>query len=330
MSAILAIIAGTSLGYAFERGDMCFHSTLRGLFQAPRQLTLFRAYVLALLISTPLVYVMRIVGWIDPWIPPFPWLANIVGGLIFGVGMVVASSCITGFFYKLGHGMLGILVGLVTWAIGDILVYRGPLSGIRAALTANPLTVAGAIPTVPNVFGSVSIVFGLILAFGAILWLWNAPKTDRQTREKLWGWGPLGIAVGVIISVSWLLAAAGNSNFPFGTSYVPTQIYLWLFEGQSISPWIPITLVSLILGAFVAAKRSGTLWVRGESRRRYLELGAGGFMMGIGAALAGGCNLGHGLVGVPLLSLGSITTVLAMAAGVYLANEGSKFLTRRR
>jgi len=274
--------------------------------------------------------VFRSLGWIDPWIPPFPWLANIVGGLIFGVGMVVASSCITGFFYKLGHGMLGILVGLVTWAIGDILVYRGPLSGLRASLTANPLTVDGAIPIAPNVFGPASIVIAFILAFGALLWLWKSPKEHRQARGKLWGWGPLGIAVGVIISASWLLADAGNSNYPFGTSYVPTQIYLWLFESQPISPWIPVTLVSLIVGAFIAAIRSGSLWVRGESPRRYLELASGGFLMGIGAALAGGCNLGHGLVGVPLLSMGSITTVFAMAIGVYLANEVAKFLTPRR
>ena len=122
MLIILAALSGSSLGYAFERGDMCFHSTLRGLFRTPKQLDLFRAYILTLLIATPLVSLMQVFGWITPWIPPFAWQANIVGGLIFGVGMVVASSCITGFFYKLGHGMLGIIIGLITWALGDIVV----------------------------------------------------------------------------------------------------------------------------------------------------------------------------------------------------------------
>ena len=123
MSIILAIFSGTSLGYAFERGDMCFHSTLSGLFQKPKKVDLFRAYILALLVATPIIFLMRLWGWITPWIPPFSWKANILGGLIFGAGMVVASSCITGFFYKLGHGMLGIVVGLLTWALGDILVF---------------------------------------------------------------------------------------------------------------------------------------------------------------------------------------------------------------
>ena len=89
--------------------------------------------------------------------------------------------------------------------------------------------------------------------------------------------------------------------------------------------WIPLALISLIPGAFIAARRSGTLWVRGETTRRYVELAIGGLLMGIGAGIAGGCNFGHSLVGVPLLSLGSITTTLAMGAGVFLAARVLKF-----
>jgi uncharacterized membrane protein YedE/YeeE len=330
MPIILAILSGTSLGYAFERGDMCFHSTLRGLFRTPIQLDLFRAYILALLIATPLVYGLQALGWIVPWIPPFTWQANIVGGLIVGVGMVTASSCITGFFYKLGHGMLGILVGLAAWALGDILVYQGPLSDLRNALTADPITISGDVPTVNNLLGPMGWVLLLVIGLGAVFWLWKSPASTRRSKGKLWGWLPLGISVGLVISASWLLARAGNSNYPFGTSYVPTQIYRSIIEGETSSPWIPITLFSLILGAFIAARRSGTLWVRGETPRRYLELAAGGFLMGVGAAIAGGCNLGHALVGVPLLSLGSITTVFAMGTGVFLAHMIVNLLARKK
>jgi hypothetical protein len=71
MTLILAILAGLGLGYILERGDLCFHSTLRGLFQRPPQLDLFRAYLLAMLVATPLVYGLMALGLIDPWIPPF-------------------------------------------------------------------------------------------------------------------------------------------------------------------------------------------------------------------------------------------------------------------
>jgi len=52
--------------------------------------------------------------------------------------------------------------------------------------------------------------------------------------------------------------------------------------------------------------------------------------MGIGAAISGGCNLGHSLVGVPLLSLGSMTTTLAMLLGVFLADRAVNLLRPRQ
>ena len=50
--------------------------------------------------------------------------------------------------------------------------------------------------------------------------------------------------------------------------------------------------------------------------------------MGVGAGIAGGCNLGHSMVGVPLLSMGSILTTIAIAAGVFLADRAAKILDR--
>ena len=124
------------------------------------------------------------------------------------------------------------------------------------------------------------------------------------------------------MSIAWLLARACGSNYTFGTSYVPTSIFEYL-TGQSSggSPWIPVTLFAVIPGAFIAAKRSGTLWVRGETGKRYAQLAVGGFIMGFGAAIAGGCNLGHGMVGVSLLSIGSIVSTLSIIVGVFLADR---------
>jgi uncharacterized membrane protein YedE/YeeE len=49
--------------------------------------------------------------------------------------------------------------------------------------------------------------------------------------------------------------------------------------------------------------------------------------LGLGAAIAGGCNLGHSLVGVPLLSLGSITTTVFMFVGVWLADRAVRLFS---
>ncbi|NJN82901.1 MAG: YeeE/YedE family protein [Caldilineaceae bacterium] len=125
----------------------------------------------------------------------------------------------------------------------------------------------------------------------------------------------------LVIVVAWPLARIGGSNYTYGTSGVPTAIYTWLVDGIAPPIWIPLSLVSLVPGALVAAWLAGTLWVRGDSLARYGQLAAGGLLMGVGAAISGGCNLGHSLVGVPLLSLGSITTTLSMALGVFIAHR---------
>ncbi|MCY4410337.1 MAG: YeeE/YedE family protein [Caldilineaceae bacterium] len=325
MTILLALAAGTVLGYLFERGDFCFHSTLRGLVRLPRQLNLVRAYLMTLLIAIPLVQGMIALGWIAPWVAPWAWQANLVGGLIFGAGMVIAATCITGIFYKLGHGMLGTLVGLATWSLGDLLTWRGPLNPLRTALNQNPVVTGGEPTTILNVLGS-SLGLGLLvlLLAAAAVFLWRSP---RPRQGDYWSWLPLGLSVGLFTSLAWLLARAGGANYTFGTSRVPTMLYETLSGATDPGNlWIPVALIALLPGSFIAARRAGTFWARGESSGRYTQLAAGGLLMGIGAGISGGCNLGHSLVGVPLLSLGSITTTLAMLLGVFLTDRAAGLL----
>lgn len=328
MGILLAIFAGLGMGYIFERGDFCFHSTWRGVFSRPRRLDLVRAYLLSLLIGIPLVQGMTALGWIDPWIPPFAWQANLVGGFIFGVGMVVGATCITGLFYKLGHGMLGVLAGLAAWAVGDVITYLGPLRPLRDWLNAAPVAVNGESATVTNLSGIIGWVLLIGVGVGTAVYLYRSP---RQDRGKLWNWLILGTITGLFTSAAWLLARSGGADYTFGTSGVPSGVVTALAGNSSgDNIWIPLALVSLVPGAFVAARRADTLWIRGETARRYGELAVGGFLMGVGAGIAGGCNLGHSLVGVPLLSLGSITSTLAMGAGVFLADRALKIWRGQR
>ena len=328
MTIPLALAAGLALGYFLERGDFCFHSTLRGLVRRPPQMNLVRAYLLTLLIAIPLVQGMIALGWITPWIAPWAWQANLVGGLIFGAGMVVAATCVTGIFYKLGHGMLGTLVGLATWSIGDLLAWRGPLNPLRTALNENPVVTNGMSTTLLNLLGSpLGIGLLVLLLAAAALFLWRSP---RPNQGDYWSWLPLGIAVGLFTSLAWLLARAGGANYTFGTSRVPTMLFESLLSGETGNLWIPVALIALLPGAYIAARRAGTFWARGETPTRYMQLAAGGLLMGVGAGISGGCNLGHSLVGVPLLSLGSMTTTVAMLLGVFLTDRAVGLLRPRQ
>lgn len=333
MTILLALVAGASLGYVLERGDVCFHSTWRGLLQRPRQTELARAYLLLLLLAVPVVQVMVAFGWISPWIPPFNPAANIIGGLTFGVGMVVAETCVTGMFYKFGHGMLGTAVALVGWAIGDILTYRGPLTSLREWLLGPTVSIEGQTATVNAVagtgLGGGVLAWAAVLAAAAIIgtYLYRGRELPgAKVRGSLWGWIRLGIALTAVTMFAWVLVTIHGGDYSFGTSGVAATFWDWI-RGNGVGDgnlWIPIALVSITPGAYLAARVAGTLWVRGEDWPRYRALGIGGLIMGVGAGVAGGCNLGHSMVGVPLLSFGSIATTLSMIGGVVIGDRVTK------
>lgn len=326
MTIVLALVAGAALGYVLERGDFCFHSTWRGLLADPRRTDLFGAYVLLLLLATPAVQVLRALGWIDPAIPDLAWRANVLGGLVFGIGMVVAASCVTGLFYKLGHGMVAMALGVAAWMVGDIVVWRGPLSGVREELTAGVVRADGAAATVDRLWGAPGVVAVAAVGALAIVHVWRSPC---GSRHPLWNWVTLGSAAAAVLTVSWVLADVHGADYTFGTSGVPTTYWDALLGRDVASWWIPVALVSIVPGSLVAAARSGTLWFRGERMHRYVRIVVGSFVMGVGAAIAGGCNLGHSMVGVSLLSVGSIVSTISLVAGLVVGHVAVGALDRR-
>jgi hypothetical protein len=220
--------------------------------------------------------------------------------------------------------MLGTVAGLAAWALGDLIVYRGPFAALREGWSADPITSNSGEPiTVLNGLGLAGGILVLVLGAAVLYYLWRSPRDDRG---KYWNWLVLGTATGLMVSLAWLIADVGGSDYPYGTSGVPTKAIEAVVNGGGGqgSIWIPVALISIVIGSFIAAVRAGNLWIRGESMTRYAQLAAGGLIMGIGSGLAGGCNLGHSLVGVPLLSFGSITTSFAMFIGVVLAHGVGK------
>jgi len=332
VTILLAVLAGGTLGFVLARGDFCFHSTWRRLFGDPANTSLVRAYGVLLLVSTPIVQVFLGTDVIDPFIPHFAPRAAILGGLLFGAGMVIAKTCISGMFYKLGAGMLGMVVALIGWAIGDIVTWRGPLSGTREWLNENPVTTtddAGVeqVATVTSWLGTIGAVLVVIAGLGLAAWVARDEAVAVPSHDSLTGSAPklhgvrLGLAAGAVMTVAWLLVRWHGADYSYGTSSVPSQIWNGLVNSANISWWIPLGLISVIPGALVAAVAGNTLWVRGEDPKRYIELAAGALVMGVGAGIAGGCNLGHSMVGVPLLSIGSIVTTIAIVAGVFAADR---------
>jgi uncharacterized membrane protein YedE/YeeE len=74
-------------------------------------------------------------------------------------------------------------------------------------------------------------------------------------------------------------------------------------------------ILGIPLGAFVAARRSGPVTASKVSAVSASKHFSGGLGLGVGASLAAGCTVGHGLTGVPLLAPGSMLAIVSIFAG---------------
>ncbi|UOX93531.1 YeeE/YedE family protein [Amycolatopsis sp. FBCC-B4732] len=294
------------MGYVLQRAQLCFHATFAGALTG--RFRLARSWLLGVAIAAAglsVLFLTPLAGGLDEGLPFTP-VADVVGGLVIGVGMAVASTCVSGLFFKLGSGMLGCLAGLGGWAVGE-------LSAREVVLPGPTLLPPGPAATVPALLGipRVAFAFAFLAAVVAALGLWR--HADHPRRGQ-WNWPVAGVALGVVTIVGWVLAGAGGASF--GPSTVGAVTGLATGEPNW---WLTAFLPGIVLGGAIAARVTGGLRVRSERRVRYVRLVVGGFLLGAGGWLAGGCTLGHGLSGVAQLNVSSWVVVAAVIGGIALA-----------
>lgn len=307
---------GVVLGYALHRGRHCFHATWSELLVGRTGLA--KAWLLAVAVGAVGLAAVDALG---PWgqlnegleLRP---VGNVLGGVVFGVGMVVAQSCVSGLFYKLGTGMLGALAGLAGWAAGD--VAGAWLDGLRGPQVLG----FGAEATLPGLLGAPRWAVAGVLAVVVVAALART-RRDRPEHGWQWAWPASGLALGVALTLTWVAAGAGGATF--GASTVGGARGL---ATGSPGWWQVAFLVALVPGALVATLTAGGGWVRGERAGRYAGLAVGGALLGVGAQVAGGCNLGHGLSGMAQMNVSSALVVASMVAGVALARAARRLAGR--
>ena len=117
---------GSAVGFTLQRARLCFVSGFRDLFMLHQGRTL-RGLIVGLAVGT--IGFAMVMGTIvpdafagrtpeDAHILPVG-LATVAGGLLFGVGMVLAGGCVSGSLYRMGEGyvaswvaMAGVMIGL--------------------------------------------------------------------------------------------------------------------------------------------------------------------------------------------------------------------------
>lgn len=304
-----------------------------------------RQWALAIAVGMLGFGAMAAVGWIDPtksiyFSNRWQWLSAALGGVLFGVGMVLASGCGGKTLVRVGTGNLKSVVVFLVMGIAGFATLKGVTAVVRAA-TADQVfvdVVAGA-----SVPAWVAATFGLgagaaalacALVLGGALAIWAVLPRDFRTANNLLA----GLGVGLVLCGMWW--ASGHLGFvpehpeTLEAVYVATSTgrmeamsfvapvsytldWLMFFSDKNkVLTFGIVSVLGVIAGSCLSALLGRTF--RWEGFGSVEDLGnhlVGGVLMGVGGVLAGGCTVGQGLSGVSTLAFTSITALAGILAG---------------
>lgn len=249
----------------------------------------------------------------------------LLGGLIFGIGMIMTRGCASRLLVLSANGNLRALLSGLIFAVTAQSALSGALAPLRNALT-ELWTVEGG--SSRDLLALLGWSHGTGLAVG-LVWMLAALYFTTRTTQRAWMWFG-GIGTGLSVAMAWFFSyQVGQSSF----EVVPVQGIT--FSGPS-AEWLMRVLApnpphigfdfgllpGVFLGSFLSAwfgkefKLEG--FKDGYSMRRYI---AGAIFMGFGAMLAGGCAVGAGVTGGAVFALTSWLALVGMWMGAGLVDR---------
>ena len=356
---VAGLLIGIGAGFVMHRADYCVAGMFRDLFLF-RTTRMLKSLILLVAFSMLLFEIIRLSGWVAVPFPFFgsPSLINLFGGMLFGIGMVLAGGCVVGSLYKLGSGSLPGLLAFVGLLVGSVLyALLHPVWVLFSKQFALP-TRAVTLPQLLHVPPWL-LVLPLSCLLLLVVWRWykQGKLSDPLVVEGyLQPWqaalvlallGAAAVAVlGMPMGITTSYAKFGATLLqPLAPDFYATIAYFKLMPVSYTPPLggVPLTggpgpqldavalvqyplIFGIMLGAAFSAFRLGEWRVSGRlPLRQAVSAVAGGLIMGLASRMAPACNIWHLFGGLPILALQSVLFVIGLLPGAWL---GGLLLTR--
>ncbi|POR50791.1 YeeE/YedE family protein [Bosea psychrotolerans] len=305
---VLALV-GAGLGFVLFQATFGFAGSFRAALER-RDFSGFRAQTIALALTSCIFFPLLAAGHLfglplSGFVTPIG-ISFIVGAILFGVGMQIGGGCASGTLFGLGGGNVRLLMTLAFFVVGS-------------AVGAAHLGFWWTLPAVQT--GTSQDLLGWPLALAIHLTIFMAiirlvPASETDVRALSWrclfrepwplAWGAIGLA---LLNISTLVLAgrpwgetAGftlwGSKLAAIVGFEPANWPYWQGNAGPIATSVFADTTSvmdfaMIAGSAVAAGLSGRFAARsGGSGRAWFGAALGGFLMGYGARLSDGCNIG--------------------------------------
>ena len=343
---IWGLVIGIALGFVVHRTNFCAMGAVSDIvsFSDWRRM---RAWILAMAVAILGSQLLYIGGFVQLensiYLRPTLSLSGLViGGFIFGFGMVLGGGCPGRNLMRVGNGDLKALMVLffIGWAgymtmrgilyypqswVRDLLVFRLGDAGLPDQGVATIVGRLAGLEATPALRTVVMLAIAGLLA----LYAFKDAGFRRSARHVT-----AGVALGLLVTLAWFATGYMGAD-----EFEPAQVtaltfiaptgdafqYLMTWTGATINFGIA-TVGGVILGSFISSKMTKTFhlstFVDTPDTVRNL---AGGALMGFGGILALGCTFGQGITGMSTLALGSIIATASIIAGGVL---GVKYMER--
>lgn len=277
------------------------------------------------------------------------WPRHLVGGLLFGIGMTLASGCGSKTMVRLGGGNAKSLVvfaaiaasaWLMLFTSADHQLFLQWMNPLAIDLSAAGAESQGVGSVLAALVGSDSptdlrLAIGFIVAALLLVWVFKSASFRGE------GWLLIaGLVIGVLVAAMWYYTAGADGQAlleeldfvesrPFATGaqsltfIAPTGHALqYLLSG--LQPIYLTLALAVLLGTFAGSLVYAVLFRRFRfewfaSWGDFFNHLIGGLLMGVGGVLGMGCTVGQGISGASVLSLGSWITLLSIILGGALA-----------
>jgi uncharacterized membrane protein YedE/YeeE len=284
-------------------------------------------------------------GWIDLGKsiytgPRLLWLSSLLGGAMFGFGMVLASGCGAKTLLRIGSGSLKALVVFLVMGLFATLTLKGLFAVPRVGLLEQVALELPRGQDLPRLLAGNATWPRLALGIGIGALLIVVALRDRAVRSPANLLGGVGVGLGVV--AVWSLSGhvgyvaedpdtlqerfiATNSGRMESLSFVgPAAFTLeWLMLWSDRSRVITLGIASALgvtAGAFAWSLATRSFrWEGFRDTRDTADHLAGAALMGVGGVTALGCTIGQGITGLSTLSLGSVLAFAGFAAGALAA-----------
>lgn len=330
---VSGLLCGGLVGLILQRGRFCMNSAFRDIIFI-KEYNVFQAYLIALIVMLIGGNALADMGIIHLRAQTFYPMANILGGYLFGIGMVLAGGCGSGIVYRVGEGQIASIVAVFGFVFGIGATTNGVLKPVYDLLRSVKVAgVEGAPYTLYGFIGDTSMIKWITIAvfciacFAFVL----QGKPFAFGKQKGFFWSVAGLLIGIMgIVTFWASEFWGSPGFARGMNFTtPAGETMFTFlTGDARSKFFPMFdllsfkvtwgeffYIGVPIGAYLSARVLREFKWKIPPAQEMLTVMGGSFIMGFGASCAGGCNVGQALTGFTTLSIGSIVATIFIILG---------------